>query len=288
MMGGFESGGGIGGGGGFPALPTIYPGAGGTSAGDCGQGQITAAITGAIAYTGAQDAWLQQWARALFSMFINSIRAIVHAITNVIRYLQHTWLGQLIKGIWDKVKEIYKKVQDEIKKIVCVLQAYEALVKYYQDQIFRPVLQLIQRLRRTLVLFRALHLKIATEIDNYLLIVEGRITNIELHTQQELNKLIDYLNLIVNPDGILNEEMYIGAAAQTAAAIWKIFLTKKNPQTVDQTPSYQTPAWADYNWHGSPAHIHELTTQGPVGMEAYLLDQSRIGFKAIGSPVVRP
>jgi hypothetical protein len=282
-MGGFESNGGAGLGGLPTPLPPILGGGGGGPS-DCGTGQITAAIGGANSYTGAQALWLQQWARALFSAFVNSIKAIIGAIVSVFRYLQATWLGQIIKGIWAKLKVIWAAVQDEVKKILCVLEAYEALVRFYEQQLFAPLLALIQRLRKILVIFRVFHLHFATALDNYLLTVEGRIVTVELETQKKLNHLIDYLNLIVDPDGLLNQQMYIGAAAQSAAAIWSIFLTKKTAQTQDYATYYQTPAWANYNMTNGPTYATEILQGGPRGMEGYQLTQAKVAFHVLGAP----
>ena len=210
--------GGIGGGGGLPPITVEPPGSSGAGAG------ISGALASIINYIGGLDTWQTNRVNALFGGLGKSLENIFGSILDFLKHLKDTWLGHLIGSIWDRVKKIYKSIAGAIKKIICILQAYEDLVTQYEDKILKPIINLIQRVRRVLLIFRIFHFKFAERLDNYLRIQEAKLARIFLFQRRWLNYVIDYLNLIVDPFGLFNEGMYVKSALRSIGdlfgALW--------------------------------------------------------------------
>ena len=210
--------GGIGGGGGLPPITVEPPGGSGAGAG------ISGALASIINYIGGLDTWQTNRVNALFGGLGQALGNIFGSIIDWLKHLKDTWLGHLIGSIWDRVKKIYKSIAGAIKKIICIIQAYEDLVQQYEDKILKPIINLIQRVRRVLLIFRIFHFKFAERLDNYLAIQEAKLARIFLFQRRWLNYVIDGLNLIVDPFGLFNEGMYVKSALRSIGdlfgALW--------------------------------------------------------------------
>jgi hypothetical protein len=209
---------GEGGGGGFPLPPLPLPpsGGGGGSSG----GSVAGVLCSIISYVGSALGWGQSYANALLSGLASALKQIFAQIVSVFQYLAQTWLGQIVKSIWNTLKTIFAAVAKELKAIMALFQQYEKLVRYWEQKILGPILNVIQALRKTLVIFKLFHIKQAAALDNYLSGIEGRLANIFLFYQRQLNSIINAIDLIVDPFGLISEGMFIGSAIRSIGAVW--------------------------------------------------------------------
>ena len=201
-----------------PPLPFPTSGQGASTIGAGTLGQI-------VGYVADVERWNQRYASCLFGGLSKALKSLAAPVLRFIQWLQHTWLGRIITQIYDKLKKAVLKIIAALKLAICIFQAYEALVQFYEDKIFGPIINLLQRIRRVLLVFRVLHIKWAMALDNYIVILEGRLTKIFYGYQRALNKVIDYLNIIVDPFGLFNESMYVQSAIRSAGA--KLFFLPK-------------------------------------------------------------
>jgi hypothetical protein len=107
-------------------------------------------------------------------------------------------LGAL-KRLWD----LYGKIAAWAKKLKDWLDKLHTLMKKYQMMYFRRVIQLIQRTRKILVIFRFFHLKWAQKLDRWLAGVEGKITHYLVLVASKTNEIIAWVDFIVDPLGAL-------------------------------------------------------------------------------------
>lgn len=281
-MGGFESSP-IGTGppaGGVPLPPIIGVGGGGGSSTcvDAGLGQV-------LGYVGSVLGYANSFASGLFNALKSAITAIVNQISAFLQHIAQTWLGQILKSMWTTVKQIFQAVQKEITSIVKLLQYYERLVKYWEQKILGPIINLIQALRKTLVIFRIFHLKFAVQLDNYLSGIEGRLTNIFLWYQKQLNYIIDALDFIVDPFGLISEGLFIGSAIRSIGAVWAAVMGY--PQS-GITPAQSTAAAARtqfYTAQSQQAYMKGLAAGGTNPDDAAIIAAQRQGYAELGYKV---
>lgn len=70
-------------------------------------------------------------------------------------------------------------------------------------QALRRIINLIQRIRQVLVVFKLFHLKWATKLDNWLSHIEGNLIRHELEILAKTNEIIGWINFIADPTRLL-------------------------------------------------------------------------------------
>lgn len=274
---------GEGGGGGFP-LPTLPPpviGGGGGSSG----GSVSGALGQVVGYVASVLGYADNYASSLLSGLEKALKQIFSSIVGLLHHLAETWLGQIVGSIWRTLKSVFLAVQKELAASMKVIQQYEKLVRYWEQRILGPIVNVIQALRKTLVLFRIFHLKFATQLDNYLAGIEGRLANIFLFYQRELNYIIDALNLIVDPFGLFSEAMFIGSAIRSIGAVWAAVMGY--PQS-GITPAQSTAAAARTKFYTAKSqqdYMKGLAAGGTNPDDAAIIAAQRQSFAELGYQV---
>lgn len=122
-----------------------------------------------------------------------------------------------IKGIWSAIYHgvivkalshllsLYQQIQAWAKKLKSWLDRWHALTRKYQVAAFRRAVNLIQRVRKMLVIFRVLHLKFATKLDNWLVGIESRLVRREMEIARKTNEIIAWVNLVADPTTLFRQ-----------------------------------------------------------------------------------
>ena len=149
---------------------------------------------------------------------------IFQLLWNWIRDAVHWILHNALPTIQSWINTIRHKLSTLLHPIIAWLQAWKKAWDQYYQQVLRPVLNFIQRLRSILVIFRLLHLKWATELDNYLVQAETKIQTTFLQIRGEITTLLNWVNWILDPTGLFQPVTYVLSAIQTAgqmlAVLW--------------------------------------------------------------------
>ena len=186
-------------------------------------GQIFGAITAGINTSLAYLVELLVDIQAALVYLWGVLQAIADWLVSVVQKIG-AWLKNLwengIKGLFARLLKIYQQVHDwleaHLKPIILFLKNLRAwLDRYYQLHIL-PMINLIQRIRRYLLILRLLHVKFATTLDNWLLKYEQAINKVFLLVRGSLNQVIDWLNLATNPVG-LGRLVLVSVATRRAA-----------------------------------------------------------------------
>jgi len=77
----------------------------------------------------------------------------------------------------------------------------------------QPVLDVINHVRGVLKIFRLFHLKFAERLDNYLGKLESKIIHNSLVLRQKINEILDYVDLVLDPAGLVRRNIFLGSAA---------------------------------------------------------------------------
>ena len=137
-----------------------------------------------------------------------------------------------LKGLWDvvfknvvllmlnRLWDLYKKILAFAQKLKKWLDQLHALERQFQIQAFKQVINLMQRIRQILLVFRFFHLKFATKLDNWLGHLEGLMVLRHLQMVQKTNEIIQWLNLILDPvHGLTHLPIFLAAAKSADAAL---------------------------------------------------------------------
>lgn len=206
-----------------PSPPPIpYPVAGPIIASGPGvdPGSITAALGKVVAFASAIESYLTGYDDSLLSQLKDTLKNIFGSVLSWLRRIAHSWLGQTVKNLWQRAVKIFKAVAGELRLIQKTIRQYEQLVKHWQDRIMKPALDLMQRIRGVLVIFRLFHFKFAIKLDNYLAKREAAIAHVMIASRRDLNRVLDYLNLIFDPFGYFNQGIFLATAIQSIGGLW--------------------------------------------------------------------
>ncbi len=143
--------------------------------------------------------------------------------SRVLHFFRAIWkLG--FHGVVGKLWSAFRTLRDFLHRILDPVISRIHDIIDYETRLFntylRPALNLIQRLRTSLVLFRLLHVKWAARLDARLAQIEGRIGTLGLGTLRELNTIRNYLSLILDPFGLFNPFIYVQSALRSITDLW--------------------------------------------------------------------
>ena len=166
---------------------------------------------------------------AIIASIIAFLNALVAAIINVVNFLYQGELGILgfadggltqvfkgLKGILDQVFKIwvtgaltklwdlYRKLTAFVRKLKQWLDKFRKLQQLQLMRALRRYLNLIQRIRRILVVFKFLHIGIAKKLDAWLARLEGKLIGGVFKQLAKTNEIARWVNLIVDPRGLLH------------------------------------------------------------------------------------
>lgn len=179
---------------------------------------------------------------------ISFLQQLVGAIVNALNFLfageqalgifSFDGLAQLWKIlkkvgslIWDAVLhkalihlwELYQKLQAFVRKLKVWLDRFHALQRKYQVAAFRRVINLIQRARKILLIFRIFHFKFAKKLDGILTHIESLIIRREFDIARKMNEVIGWMNVILDPKRGLTHLPVFLAAGKSADAVLVLF-----------------------------------------------------------------
>jgi hypothetical protein len=139
--------------------------------------------------------WLLQVIVAIGNFFLSIFRAVGHFFTLLYDKLLKGVLTRIVNGII----RVHQWLEEKLAPVLRFLQR----VRAYLDRIFklyiRPILNLIDRIRKILLVLRLLHVKWAAALDQKLAQIEGTISKIFLEIRGILNNIIDVVNSLTDP-----------------------------------------------------------------------------------------
>jgi hypothetical protein len=137
-------------------------------------------------------------------------------------FLNNLW-EQVIKGVLRKIIKFLTDLRTTLgpifQKVIGWLMKLRGWMDYIFRRFIRPYLQMIQRVRQFLQIFRLLGFKWAARLDARLAALEAKIISVFLTVRQPLNQIISFVGLIADPLGILRRNPVIGALLRNAPEI---------------------------------------------------------------------
>ncbi len=137
----------------------------------------------------------------LYGFTLGGLTEVFKSLKQILDDVIH---GHLILAL-GHLRDLIEKIQRWAKKLKAWLDKWRKLQQQLHTKAFRDVINMIQRIRKILVVFRILHLKFATKLDNWLAGIEGKLTQREVENRRKINEIINYLDLILDPQVLLRQ-----------------------------------------------------------------------------------
>jgi hypothetical protein len=214
------------------------------------------------------------WVSGVFSKLWSIISNVVHWI-----------LHNLIPDIIDVLHTLRDKLKAWLAPIVNYIKFQKAWLDALYQNVIKPVLTFLQRLRGVLVLFRLFHMKWAEELDQYIAGIESRITQAFLRMRGDINMLANWINYIIDPTGIFQPYPFMLSAISSVNQLWALIMDAPSWQlgAVDQQNA-QTSSVSGYygnviteiQGRAGGATAYDLSRQTQI-TEAFQADGYKIG-----------
>ncbi len=173
---------------------------------------ISVVVNGALALIGSLESVLQ----TVINVIKGTIDKITSALIDIWNELFQKWLVKLITVIRNIRDKIQHWLAPLIKQIQIIRQQQQLVFKLY----IQPILNFISRMRQALLILRLFHLKFAQQLDQDLATIEGKIGQAVIDMRGQLNQILGYINIILDPFGNLQYGLYIKTAL---SSIWALF-----------------------------------------------------------------
>lgn len=154
----------------------------------------------------------------IFGFSTTGLESVWKSVKNIMDQVFHVWVLRALQHLWD----LYQKLLRWIQKLRTWLDKLRRLQQLYQVQALKRVINIIQRVRQILVVFRLLHLKWASKLDNWLAGIEGKLITRTAQLAAKTNEIIAFINLIADPlRGLTHLPVFL-AAGKSIDTILKI------------------------------------------------------------------
>lgn len=142
---------------------------------------------------------------AVANFILGGFKVLAHALSHLIKTAYQQVTGQTLTshiGLLGRLKAWF----DRIRKWVHLLHRAQ---QQYVLRTLKNAINLIQRVRKILVIFRLFHLKFAQRLDNKLLQLEGRIIRKFMRIIQNQNRVLNIIELVLDPTLILRRDVMV-------------------------------------------------------------------------------
>lgn len=163
-------------------------------------GEIITFLNALVSVLGAALNFLFAGELGIFG-FARSIGEIAHSILKfIIDQIFKVWVVRGLQHLLD----LYNKLRAWARKLKAWLDKWRKLQQLTQGKALRDFINMIQRIRRVLVIFRILHLRFATKLDNWLAGIEGTLIRNTLRYAAKTNEIIGWLDVFIDPRRLLS------------------------------------------------------------------------------------
>ena len=136
--------------------------------------------------------------QAIYGFSFDSLKEVFQGLGKLLDRI----FKQVVLAALKKLFDLYKRLQVWAKKLKAWLDRWHALVRKYQIQALRRIINLIQRARQILVIFRIFHFKFAAKLDRFFTHIESLITEHVLKLARKTNEIIFWIDFLVDPKGL--------------------------------------------------------------------------------------
>jgi hypothetical protein len=130
-----------------------------------------------------------------------------------------TTLGWILKQLQD----LQQWLRDHFQWLIDFLKRLLQLQQQFYQQFIKPVLNILIRIRQFIQILRIFHLHIFDKLDNWLAGLEAKLLGHFLKVTQWINRLLSYIELILDAAGYLKRTLLVASVANSASDLLLLF-----------------------------------------------------------------
>jgi hypothetical protein len=194
------------------------------------------------------------------------------------------WIWEnVIKSGLTKLITLFQKVRawlsSFLKPVVDFLKKVRAWYDWMFNHFWKPILNMIGILRKILTIFRLLGFKWAARLDGDLAMIEEKIVQIYTTLRGYINTAITWIDLIIDPTGILRRNPLFAAIFQSSNELRNVLLTvptrpltggEMDQQTADRNSMTLAQQKSDFQNYYSQGQLPPDMAQSQKDCQAYL------------------
>lgn len=162
----------------------------------------------------------------LGNALVDSIKSVLHTLGQAIGVIV-SGLGHIVNDILHgRLLQVLKDIQAMLKALgqiiaplVAWLKELQRIQRQLQMQYLRQFIDMIQRARRILAIFRLLHLHFADKLDLYLAKLEGDVGAKWAKLLQHVNAIQSVLDQVIDPTLLLRPGNMLGSVGLMIGAV---------------------------------------------------------------------
>ncbi len=234
---------------------------------------LIAIINAIIAVLNFILALLNAVVRFLFKAFAILVRGFRHVISDIIH-------GRFLHLYQDYLRLKAKLREWVDKHLGWLLRLRKQFDDWFRHTIV-PILNLIQRLRAILTVFRIFHLKFAERLDALLGRLEAKIIKNTLALRSKLNEVVSIIDLVLDPGLLIRQNVLLGSAVRAVRGLFNALGLGWGRKLTSAEEARERADRDRYTVVSTDAHADQLARIGPSVDDLLLREQVRDSLTAV-------
>jgi hypothetical protein len=228
-----------------------------------------------LAWNGLSDVWgilntIWGWLKSFFS-------ALLHWLENAARWILQTALP----AIQAFIQKILARLKAFLQPLINYIKAQIRFIQQVYNNVVKPFMNFLQRIRAILVIFRLLHIKWATVLDQYIADLENRINSAFLSVEGDLGRVEQWLQFFADPAGVFNPFPFINAAILSITQLYAM-LSSLPSSALGAGTLQQQQNMADSSTYSSVQSVMQQRASGSTADDLSRYDGFVQGFNSLG------
>jgi len=197
------------------------------------------------------------------------------------------WLLQTaLPAIEQFIQKILSKIKAFLTPIINYIKAQIQFIQQIYNTVIKPLMNFLQRIRAILTIFRLLHIKWATVLDQYIQDLENRINQAFLNVEGDLGRIEQWLQFFADPAGMFNPFPFLSAAILSVTQLYAV-LASLPSIALGAIQQQQQAAAAASGQLGSVQSSMTARSSGPTSDDLAAYQNAAAAFQGDGYTWVR-
>ncbi len=153
---------------------------------------------------------------AIITFMLKAFRVVVRGIRHVISDIVHGRFVHLYHDYLELKAKLRRWVEDHLGWLLKLRKAFD---DWYRNVVV-PLLNMIQRIRAILAVFRIFHLKFAEKLDALLGRLESKIIKNTLALRGKLNEIVSIIDLVLDPGLLIRQNVLLASATRAIRGLF--------------------------------------------------------------------